>query len=300
MKHKNIFTAARKNMIYAYACLTPTIVFLGLVIGYTMFYLFRLSLSKVSYQKGQMILGWNGLENFKTLLNDANFWGALKHTFHILSISVSLSIILGMILAVCLDKLIHGRNIFRTIILLPFMIAPALSTTMWRVLYDGQFGIINHVLKFLHIIKTSIPWLATPKFAIYTIIICDIWEQTPFCMIILFAGLQDTPDELYDAARVDGASAFQIFSKITLPLIKGYILFVLLIRTLFTLRIFDYVYTLTSGGPANSTEVLATYLYKVATKFVRFDYSATIAMALLLLTIIALLIQFIIFKERKS
>lgn len=293
---KYFWTIARKNVIFAYLVLTPAIVFLGLVVGYPIFYLFRLSLSRAIYYPGQIVLEWIGLENFKILLNDSYFWEALKHTLYIFAISVPVSFVLALIISVCLDKLRHGRIIVRTAILLPWMIAPALASAMWRWLYNDQFGIINYILKSWGIIENSILWLADPKYAIHSIIICDIWQYTPFCIIILFAGLQDMPEELYDASKIDGANTFQIFSHITLPLIKSYVLFVLLIRTVFTLRIFDFVYTLTRGGPARSTEVLTTYLFKTAFQYMKYDYSATISIVLLLITIIVSLSIIIIFK----
>ncbi|MHB1334836.1 MAG: carbohydrate ABC transporter permease [Candidatus Humimicrobiaceae bacterium] len=274
----------RKNMFFAYFMTSPAIIFLLLVVGYPVFYLFQLAMSDVSISAGSLSLSWVGLKNFNILFKDQYFLEALKHTLYIVATSIPVSIIIALVLALCLDKIFRGRGIMQTAILLPWMIAPALAAAMWRWLYNDQFGLIDYVLKFLRIIDKPILWLSDPNVAINSIVICDVWQYTPFCTIILFAGLQDIPGELYEAAGIDGANALQVFWYITLRLLKSQILFVLIIRTVFTLRIFDYVYTLTRGGPGGSTEVLATYLYKTAFSFMKFDYSAAIGIILLLIT----------------
>lgn len=286
----------KKNVIFAYASITPTIAYLGLVVGYPMFYLLWIALNKVTWQTGKLMFEWAGVENFKIILNDVYFLEALKHTIYIVIISVPISFILALVVAICLNRIRFGRNILRTGLLLPWMIAPALASTMWRWLYHDQFGILNYVLYCLGIIKQPVLWLANPEIAINSIVICDVWQYTPFCMIILFAGLQDVPEELYDASKVDGANSFEVFRYITLPCLKSHIVFVLLIRTVFTLRIFDFIFTLTRGGPARSTEVLATYIYKLGFQFMKYDYSSAVSIILLLITIIAIFGYMIIFK----
>ncbi|MHB1441263.1 MAG: carbohydrate ABC transporter permease [Candidatus Humimicrobiaceae bacterium] len=284
LKRKNSSMLKRKNMFFAYFMTSPAIIFLLLVVGYPVFYLFQLAMSDVSISAGSLSLSWVGLKNFNILFKDQYFLEALKHTLYIVATSIPVSIIIALVLALCLDKIFRGRGIMQTAILLPWMIAPALAAAMWRWLYNDQFGLIDYVLKFLRIIDKPILWLSDPNVAINSIVICDVWQYTPFCTIILFAGLQDIPGELYEAAGIDGANALQVFWYITLRLLKSQILFVLIIRTVFTLRIFDYVYTLTRGGPGGSTEVLATYLYKTAFSFMKFDYSAAIGIILLLIT----------------
>lgn len=287
---------AKKNVIFAYAIITPTIAYLGLVVGYPMFYLLWIALNKVTWQPGKLMFEWAGVENFKIILNDVYFWEALKHTIYIVIISVPISFVLALLIAVCLNKIRFSGNILRTGLLLPWMIAPALASTMWRWLYNDQFGILNYILYYFGIVKQPVLWLANPKIAINSIVICDVWQYTPFCMIILFAGLQDVPEELYDASKVDGANSFEIFRYITLPYLKSHITFVFLIRTVFTLRIFDFVFTLTKGGPARSTEVLTTYIYKLGFQFMKYDYSSAVSIILLLITIIAIFGYMIIFK----
>lgn len=289
-------TIAKRNVIFAYALITPTIVYLGMIVGYPIFYLFWVALNKVTFQPGKLMFNWVGTENFRVILNDLYFLEALRHTIYIVIISVPISLVLALIIALCLNKITFGRNILRVSFLLPWMIAPALSSIMWRWLYNDQFGILNYILSYLGIIKQPVLWLANPAVAINSIIICDVWQYTPFIMIILFAGLQNVPKELYDASKVDGANSFEVFRYITLPSIKPNIFFVLLIRTVFTLRIFDFIFTLTRGGPARSTEVLTTYIYKLGFQFMKYDYASAASIILLLITSIAIFGYMIIFK----
>lgn len=284
--HESWFTLRRKNILFGYALAAPAIIFLILIVWYPMTYLFRLGFNKVTWQVGALHFEWSGLENFKLLINDDYFWGALKHTAYIVITSVPISFVLSLAVAISLDKIKHGKILLRTALLLPWMIAPALAAAMWRWLYNDQFGIIDFILVYLGIIKNPILWLADPNVAINSIVICDVWQYTPFCTIILFAGLQNIPKELYEAAEIDGANFFQIFWYITIRLLKPQILFILLLRTIFTLRIFDYVFALTKGGPARSTEVLATYLYKTGFQFMKYDYAAVISIALLFITVL--------------
>jgi multiple sugar transport system permease protein len=286
----------RKNVFFAYVVTLPAIIFLLLVVGYPVFYLFQLAMSEARVEAGSLNLKWVGLENFRILFQDQYFLEALKHTLYIVVTSIPVSVILALVLALCLDKIRRGRGIMQTALLLPWMIAPALGAAMWRWLYNDQFGLIDYVLRLIGVIKQPILWLSDPNVAINSIVICDVWQYTPFCTIILFAGLQNIPTDLYDAAGIDGANALQVFWYVTLRLLKTQILFVLLIRTVFTLRIFDYVYTLTRGGPGRSTEVLATYLYTTAFSFAKFDYSATIAVILLLITSVVALGYVMLFR----
>jgi len=284
---KHWLTITRKDSILGAALTAPAAIFLVLVIGYPLVYLFRLSLSKVTWLPGEILLSWTGLTNYSQVLHDALFWAAFRHTLLILVVSVSASLLLGLALAIALDHISRGRILMQTALLLPWVIAPALSSAMWKWLYNDQFGIINYVLTSLHLVKQPILWLADPKIAIFSIILADFWQYTPFVMILLFAGLQAIPQQLYEAARIDGANSFQLLRHISLPNLKPVLLFVILIRTVFTLRIFDFIYTLTRGGPAGSTQVLATLLYNSAFSFMKYGYAAAVAVILLIITIIA-------------
>jgi multiple sugar transport system permease protein len=293
----HLITRKQKDGVYGAALVAPSMIFLALVLGYPLYYLFKLALSKVTWDAGHINQEWVGFTNFVTLFRDDYFWEAFRHTGHLVVLSVPIAFLLALGIALALDKIIHGRAAFLTILLLPWMIAPALSASMWRWLYNDQFGIIGYVMTSLGIVEKPILWLADSKVAIYSIVICDVWQYTPFCIVLLYAGLQDIPSYLYEAAKIDGANAWQLLKYITFPQLRPVIFFILLIRTIFTLRIFDFVYTLTKGGPARSTEVLATFLYKNAFQYMKLDYSATIAIALLLITVAFSIGFFALFKQ---
>jgi ABC-type sugar transport system permease subunit len=300
MMRASWLTQSRKNMLFGAAAVAPAMIFLGLVLLYPMAYLFQLSLSKVTWRPGSITLAWAGLANFARIAQDKYFWEALQHTAYIVLTSVPISFVLALAVALALNRIAHGRIVIQTLLLFPWVIAPALSSAMWRWLYNDQWGIIDHVLTSLHITQNPILWLADPSVAINSVVICDIWQYTPFCMVLLFAGLQDVPEYLYEAAKIDGANAWQLLWNITLPHLKPVILFVFLIRTIFTLRIFDFIYTLTRGGPARSTEVLATLLYDNAFQFMKYDYAAAVAVTLLFITIIAAAGYLVVFREKSA
>jgi multiple sugar transport system permease protein len=221
---------------------------------------------------------FTGLDNYIFLLGDDRFWNALGNTAYFTSLSVSVELALGLAVALVLERDFRYRGVMRAIVLLPWAIPTVVSARMWEWIFNGDFGVLNWLL------GAKINWLGSPFWAIHAAMLADIWKTTPFVAIILMAGLQAIPRDLYRAARVDGAGTLGIFLKITLPLLRPVILIVLLFRTLDAFRVFDAVYVLTGGGPANTTETLSIYAYKVLFQTLQFGYGSTLAVAVFLLT----------------
>jgi len=217
-----------------------------------------------------------GFQNYIFLLQDERIWGALKNTSYFTSLSVVCELILGFAFALLLNRAFFGKGMARAIILVPWAIPTVVSAKMWEWMYNTDFGIFNYLL------GTKINWLGDPQWALNAAIFMDVWKTTPFVAIILLAGLQVIPRDLYSAARIDGAGSLRLFWSITLPLLKPVILIVVIFRCLDAFRVFDAVYVLTGGGPAKTTETLSIYAYKVLFQTLQFGYGSTLAVIVFL------------------
>lgn len=221
-----------------------------------------------------------GMGNYRFLMIDHRFWNSLGNTIYFTVVSVALELILGLAIAVLLDRPFRGRGWMRAIILIPWAIPTVVSAKMWEWIYNVEFGVLNYLLITMSLTDEPVNWLGDPFWAIHAAILMDVWKTTPFVTILLLAGLKMVPRDLYLAARVDGAGPWAVFRHITLPSLKPMILVVLLFRTLDAFRVFDAIYVLTGGGPANTTETLSIYTYKLLFQTLQFGYGSTLAVAM--------------------
>ncbi|HJZ83738.1 MAG TPA: sugar ABC transporter permease [Polyangia bacterium] len=223
-----------------------------------------------------------GFANYRFLLADARFWSALGHTAYFTVVAVSAELALGLPLALILHEARRGRGLLRALVLIPWAIPTVVAAKLWAWLLNPSYGLINRLLG-----GADINWLGHPVLALHTAIVVDAWKTTPFVAILLLAGLQGIPEDIYRAARVDGASSFRIFRSITLPLLRPALALALLFRTLDALRVFDAIYVLTEGGPANTTETLSLYAYKTLMRAGDFGYGATLSVVTFLCVALA-------------
>lgn len=203
-----------------------------------------------------------GLEHYKENLTDKRMWRALGNTMTFTIISVSLELILGLAIALLINKAFIGRGLIRATILIPWAIPTAVSALMWKYLYDGQNGIVAMLFEKFGLLDSMSNLLTTQAGAMFSVIFSDVWKTTPYMSLLLLAGLQTIPGSLYEAASIDGATKWKQFTSITMPLIKSSLLVALLFRTLDAFRVFDLIFVLTGGGPANSTETISIMAYK--------------------------------------
>ena len=210
-----------------------------------------------------------GLANFRFLLQDARFWSALGHTAYFTAVAIAVELLLGLPVALLLHR---GRGLLRAAVLLPWAIPTAVSARMWAWLFNADYGL-------LHRLAPGIDWLGSPSTALHAAILVDVWKTTPFVALILLAGLQTIPDDVYEAASIDGAGRARTFVSVTLPLLRPAILVALLFRSLDAFRVFDAIYVLTEGGPANATETLSIYAYKTLMRSGDFGYGSTLSVA---------------------
>jgi multiple sugar transport system permease protein len=242
-----------------------------------------------------------GLANFGTILfHDARFWSSMRVTFTLLVFGVAIELLIGTGLALLLNRLRRPRTLLVSLFLIPVMIAPVVAGFQFRMIYHDQFGPLNYLIELAtggH--WRGFAWIANPKIALIAIMMTDIWQWTPFLMLIVLAGLQSISLELYEAAEVDGASPWQTFWGVTLPLLIPVIVIGILIRAMDSFKLFDIIYLVTGGGPGNVTETISFYTYLQGFKFFSLGYTA--AMAFLQLIVITVIAQFFVnFQKRQT
>jgi ABC-type sugar transport system permease subunit len=255
---------------------------LGGLIGYPVLYGFWLSFH--SYQMNMPSLGipFVGLQNYVEIPRNAGLVNSVAWTFTFTAIAVPIECVIGLAAALVLHSAVAGRSrsILRGVLLLPMMMSGVVNGFMWRMLLDTEFGPVNHLLSLVGI--APITWFAKPLAAQSAVIVSDVWLTTPLVLLILLAGLQTIPEELHEAARIDGASAWQALLHITLPLLRYSILVVLIIRTMDALRVFDQIYALTKGGPGTSTETVMYYTYQYAFTFYQMGRASAVSFVILI------------------
>lgn len=250
-----------------YLFILPALLALAAFIAYPVGYSFWLSFR--DYQLNMPILGkpWVGLENYQRLPDDEALVASIKWTMTFAAITVPVGFVLGMAMALVLNSSYLGvaRGLLRGVFLLPMMLAGIVAGFMWRMLFDPEYGPINHLIGLLGFGRVS--WFGDVQAAKAAVIITELWLSTPFVMLVLIAGLQGIPDDYLEAARIDGASALQSFFQIMLPLLRPAIAVVIVIRTMDALRAFDVIYALTNGGPGTDTATVMFYNYRYFSYF---------------------------------
>jgi multiple sugar transport system permease protein len=215
-----------------------------------------------------------GLGNYAFLLRDARFWSALGHTAYFTVVSVAAELLLGILFALLINAGPPARTLLRAAILVPWAMPTVVSAKIWALFFQGESAIPGLAQPIF-----DVNWLGTPGYAMHAAIAVDVWKTTPFVTLLLLAGLVAIPRTLYDAAAIDGASVLRTFFAVTLPLLRRILAVTVLLRALDAFRVFDVVYVLTDGGPANTTETLSVYAYKTMMRAGDFGYGATLATA---------------------
>ncbi|MGM0603414.1 MAG: carbohydrate ABC transporter permease [Bacillota bacterium] len=269
-----------------YIFLIPSLILIAVLVLYPVFETIRLSF--FNYRIQTMALGetFIGLDNFKQILSDSEFFTSLKFTLVFTVVAVSLETIIGMIFALIMNQKIPGQGIIRTAVLVPWAIPTIISGLMWKFMYSQQYGVINYILKTLKIITENLPWLSDAQLAVVATIIADVWKTTPYMSLLILSGLQTIPPQMYEAAAIDGASRIQRFFRITIPLIKPVLSVAILFRTLATFRIYALISVLTSGGPANATQSLSLYTIKTYFNYGNLGYGAALATVTFIISLV--------------
>ena len=258
--------------------LAPTVLFVGAMTVLPLAYSVVTSFQEFPLGQAPAFVG---LQNYRNLIGDANFLSSLETTLVFTISATGLEFVLGLGLALLLKQEFSFQGTIRSSLIVPMAIAPVVVGIIWRLLYNADVGLFSFAAQALT--GHSVSVLSSTTLALPALILVDVWEWTPFMFLLLLAGIQSLPQEPFEAARVDGASAWNIFLQLTMPMLRPVIVVALLIRALDAFTVFDQVFVLTQGGPGTATEVATLMVYKTAFRFSQFGYAASMAVALLVL-----------------
>ena len=280
---------------YAYKLIAPSIIYLFFILIVPL--MFSLFLSSYDWSLIGNLRKFVGLNNYLKILSDKEVIHSLIITLVFVFVSVSVEFILGLGIALLLNQPFKGEKIIRVILLLPMMISPTIVALGWRLILNSEKGVLNYLITLLGIHPQV--WLG-PDLALPTIIAVEIWISTPFFMLIILAALKSIPESLIEAAIVDGANWWQRLTKVTLPMIRSITMVAFVFRTMFALRNFDLPWVLTSGGPANRTNVFSIELYRQAFSYYQIGNAAAMSWILLVITIIISIFYIKIIERQES
>jgi ABC-type sugar transport system permease subunit len=276
----------------------PSLIFIGLFSVYPIFDSFRLSFYRLILSfpwLGRKMVGW---QNYTDLWTDPVAADALRNTLLFIAVTIPLELALGLAIALVMNEAFRGRGLLRAVVLIPWAIPTVVSSQMWRFMFNDRYGLFNFALFGDEVSRYMAP-LADPELAMTAIMAAEVWKTTPFAALILLAGLQSIPDDLYEAASIDGATRWQKFRHVTLPLIMPALLLAVLFRTIDALRVFDLVFVMTQGGPADATNVLQFYGYKKSFAEGMVGYGSAIAVCVFLLSLLLSLAYLRILKTSR-
>lgn len=291
----------RRNLRFSWKRMTfilPAVVYILLFFGYPLVYSIQTSLQNVSIQS--MIEGnspFAGVSNYVTVLTNQITHLAAVNTFWFTLGSIVPQFCLGLLLALFFNRRFPLSRMLRSLILLPWLLPFVVTGTVWNWILNETNGILNQILLILHLIHHSIGWVDTPGLSLISVIVVNIWVGIPFNMVLLYSGLQSIPGELYEAASIDGANRWQSFAHITMPLLRSVSAIILMLGFIYTLKAFDVIYVLTGGGPANSSDTLATWSYNLSFSQYFFGQGAALGNIMLFISVIFSLIYLRILRR---
>lgn len=274
-----------KKKIAPYLYVMPVLILLLIMYVYPLIKSIIMSLQDYKLTSSGNI-PFNNFANFKKMFSDTDFLLLLKNSLIYVIISVVAQFVLGLILALCLKTKFKGRGIYQSIVFLPWAFSSFVVGLMFRWSFNGEYGVVNDVLMKMGIIKENVAWLGTPGLSLAVVIIAMIWMGIPFFGIMILAALQSVPDDIYEAADIDGCGMFRKFFSLTLPYIKPTIIMTVLLRTIWIFNSFDLIVIITGGGPVNYSQTLPSYMYSKA--FASYDFGLASAFGVLLIVILGL------------
>ena len=241
-----------------------------------------------------------GLQNYKRMLGDEDFRQSVINTAYYTGATVPLTMGIGLLIALLLNQPIRGRGFFRTIYFLPVVTPFVVVAIIWKWLYNGDFGLFNYYLLKLHLITEPLLWLSDKHLAMPAVVLMSVWSGVGFSMVIYLAGLQAIPQELYEAAKMDGAGPWSRLRHITIPMLAPTTLFLMVMGIIGSFQVFTQIFIMTNGGPVNRTTTMVFYIYEAAFKFYEMGYASTLAYGLFALLFIFTLIQLRMYRRAES
>ena len=264
----------------------PALVALAVVLGYPIADSIALALQHVQLSGGALEKSWVGFANFKRLLSDDTFLRAAINTAYFSVMEVVLVTCMSLGVAILLNHPMGRLGLFRILLVIPWAIAPVANAVLWKWILNANYGVLNGLLKSLGVISYYHVWLGTPWSALNFLLLVDVWKSVPFIALLMLAGLQRVPSSLYRAAYMDGAGPLQSFVHVTLPTIRSVIAIAVVLQTIWSLRVFDIVFVLTRGGPADATALMNFLAYRVTFNFLDLGYGSAIANVIFAITVL--------------
>ncbi|HEX3348505.1 MAG TPA: sugar ABC transporter permease [Acetobacteraceae bacterium] len=251
---------ARTDRLPRWLTLAPALVMFGGLTVFPLVELVELSLNDVTYRNGVAEWRWTGLAHYADALQDGLFRAGIGNTLIFAVAAVSMQMVLGFGLALLTSRVVRGQGLYRSVFILPILVPAIVIGAMWKLMLNGDFGIVNQLTDLLGIAPRD--WLGEKSTALLSVIVVDIWHWTPFCFLLLLAGLESMPRDVFEAAQIDGARWWSELRHVTLPLMAPMIAVTLLFRLILAFKVFDEVFLLTSGGPGTSTEVVSLTIFR--------------------------------------
>lgn len=284
-----------------YTFLAPAFLFIAAFMIYPIVYNIFMSFKDVTIQN--LIQGeqkFVGLQNFKTIFSDKYFWEAFQNTFVFLIFCLTFQFLFGFAFALYFNKKFKGSRWMRAVLLIAWMNPVIITGTIYKWLMAGDGGVFNYILMALGLISEPVNFLASPDTALGSVIFANIWVGIPFNMVILLSGLQSIPEDIYESASIDGAGAFRRFWHLTVPLMRPTILVLLLLGFIYTFKVFDIIYAMTGGGPANASQILPYYSYELSFKMFKFGEGAAVSTVSFAIILIFAAIYVYLSKKEES
>jgi multiple sugar transport system permease protein len=293
-KRKNLQSSDKRS---GYLMLLPAgIIVFGITI-FPILYSAYMSVNNVNLTLNGFHMTFSGAENYETLVHSSVFWHSVWFTTYYAIVTVIVELVLGMLIALAINNVRRMQNISMVVMLIPWALITVVSAQMWLYIYNGVYGVLNYILQSIHLISDPNTWLGSPLSAVIAMMVADVWKTTPFVVIILLGGLQMISHEYFEAAFMDGANRWQVFWKVTFPLVRSSIALAALFRILQAFGVFDLPFVLTNGGPGDSTESLAILGEKALFQNLHFGVGAAIAVSTVLIVLILSLIFLTAFRS---
>jgi len=285
----------KRRQLAPYLYITPAFIYLFVLWVFPFLYSLILSFQKWELASLDTQRRFVGLKNYIEIVKDPEFWNGINRTLVYVCSAIGFEFVMGFAIALLVSKQLRGMGVFRRFILVPFIVAPAVVGLIWMWMYNPELGILNHFIRTLGIHDRGLIWTGDPSTAMFSVVLADIWQWTPFVILLFVAGIVSLPSDPFDAARIDGASRWQIFKYITLPMLRPVMMVILLIRTMTAFKFIDKIFVLTHGGPASTTEVLGFYIYRVSFMHFRMGYGAALSyvMFIIVMALCLMVIRFL-------
>lgn len=274
----------RKDRRFAILAASPAVLTIAALFIYPMLYAVLLSTFQLN-DKMPQASGFVGLGNYVQLFSDPKFQGALVRTFVFCVFTVFGGVAFAIATAALLNVKFKGRTVARVLLLVPWAVPPVVNGIMWKLIFDGSYGAVNYVLMGIGVVDERVQWLATPNLAMGVLIVAELWKLTPFLTLMALASMQAIPSNMYRAAAIDGATGWQRFWRMTLPNMRGSIMFLLIVQSMWSIKVFDSIYVLTggSGGPAEATTTVNFLAYLTTFSYLDRGYGAAMSLAIMAL-----------------